>query len=209
MPETRDALVEQLQKRGALETDRIIDAFRAVPRERFVPDEYVDHAYNDTALSIGEGQTISAPHMVAHMTELLEPQPDDKVLEIGAGSGYQAAILAELVDEVVTVEIVDSLAQQAKERLSAYDNVTVINTDGSQGYPQEQPYDKVLYTAAAPSRPPQAVFNQLKDGGILVAPIGRTRQTLNVYRKDDGEITEEEHYGVRFVPLTGEEGKNE
>ncbi len=208
MPTTLDDLVEQLQSRGALTSDRIIDAFRTVPRDKFVPDDQHDNAYRDTPLPIGGGQTISAPHMVAHMTELLDPQPTDTVLEIGAGSGYQAAILAELVDTVITIEIVDELAEQARERLAEYDNVTVIHGDGSTGYSEEAPYDKILYTAAAPDIP-EEVFAQLRDGGILVAPVGGTHQNLNVYTKGNDEITKETHYGVRFVPLTGEKGNGE
>lgn len=207
MPDTPEELVEHLQQRGILETDRIIDAFRTVPRERFVQEEYESHAYSDTPLPIGGEQTISAPHMVAHMTELLDPQPDDRVLEIGAGSGYQAAILAEIVDEVITIEIVEELAQQARDRLEPYDNVEVIHGDGSTGYHDAAPYDKILYTAASPHRPPEDVFDQLADQGMLIAPVGNTHQSLNVYKKQNGEITEEPHYGVRFVPLTGEEGR--
>jgi protein-L-isoaspartate(D-aspartate) O-methyltransferase len=201
-----DKLIERLQTRGALESPRIIDAFRAVPRKQFVPDNQQDNAYQDTALPIGEGQTISAPHMVAHMTELLDPQSEDQILEIGAGSGYQAAILAELVEQVTTVEIVDELAEQAQNRLADRDTVTVIHGDGSTGYKPEAPYNKILYTAAAPEIPGQ-VFDQLDNGGKLVAPVGGTHQNLNVYMKDsDGSITTETHYGVRFVPLTGEKG---
>ncbi len=208
MTNTQEELVEHLQKRGALSTDRIIDAFHKVPRERFVPDEYREHAYVDTALPIGYGQTISAPHMVAHMTELLDPQMEDTVLEVGAGSGYQAAILSALAGTVTTVEIVEELAQQARDRLKEYDNVTVIHADGSTGYPQHAPYSKILYTAASPKRPPETVFDQLAENGMLIAPIGdrSNHQTLHVYHKKDGKITSEQHYGVRFVPLTGEEG---
>ncbi len=227
MPDTPDDLVDYLQQRGILETDRIIDAFHAVPREQFVPEKYASHAYSDTPLPIGSDQTISAPHMVAHMTELLDPRSGHRVLEIGAGSGYQAAILSHLVDEVITVEIVEELAQQARENLSEYENVQVIHGDGSQGYHDAAPYDRILYTAASPRRPPEDVFDQLADNGMLIAPIGDrsirdgccsnsvysercdTHQTLNVYRKQDGEVTEEQHYGVRFVPLTGEEGREE
>lgn len=205
MPGTQEELVDHLIERGALESDRISDAVRSVPREMFVPDERADAAYSDAPLPIGDGQTISAPHMVAHMTELLDPQPDDRVLEIGAGSGYQAAILAELVEQVITVEIVEDLAEQARKHLQRYDNVTVIHGDGSTGYEPEAPYDKIIYTAAAPEIP-DAVFTQLADGGKLVAPVGGTHQNLHVYTKDNGELRKETYYGVRFVPLTGDEG---
>jgi protein-L-isoaspartate(D-aspartate) O-methyltransferase len=206
MPATRAELVDHLVQRGALESDRIRDAFRTVSRDAFVPDEHHDAAYSDTPLPIGADQTISAPHMVAHMTELLTPQPDDRVLEIGAGSGYQAAILAELADTVITIEIVEELAVQARKRLEDYRNVTVVNGDGSTGYEPEAPYDRILYTAAAPAIPDQ-VFDQLAEGGTLVAPVGGTHQNLHVYTRDGNDISQETYYGVRFVPLTGEEGK--
>lgn len=199
-------MIESLMSRGILRSDRVIAAFRAVPREDFVPEEYHDEAYDDTALPLAAGQTISAPHMVAHMTELLDPQPGDRVLEIGAGSGYQAAILAEMVDRVYTLEIVEELAEQARERLEPYGNVTVVHGDGSTGYEAKAPYDKIMYTAAAP-KIPEAVFDQLITGGILVAPVGEARQELRVYTKEDGSIAGESYYAVRFVPLKGEEGQ--
>lgn len=207
----RDTLVDRLQQRGILETPRIIDAFRHVDRERFVPPEHRRNAYTDTALPIGGGQTISAPHMVAVMTERLDPQETDTVLEIGAGSGYQAAILAQLVDHVYTVEVVADLAEQARDRLADYDTVTVIHGDGSTGLPEHAPFDKILYTAAAP-RIPDDVLDQLAPGGRLIAPIGGRDevQTVHIYDKDDdGTITVETDAKVRFVPLTGEEGVDE
>lgn len=208
MPKTRESLVNHLKQRGILQTDRIIEAFESVPREDFIPQEHRENAYADNPLPIGGGQTISAPHMVAHMTELLDPQPTEKVLEIGAGSGYQAVILSHLVDEVITVEIVEALAEQAQQRLEKYDNVTVIHADGSDGYAPEAPYDKIIYTAAAPDVP-EAVFDQLEEGGIVVAPVGKARQELKTFRKTDGEIVEETHAAVRFVPLTGEKGSED
>lgn len=205
---TRDDLVDKLVSRNTLTSNRVIQAFRRVPREDFVAAEERDHAYLDTALPIPGGQTISAPHMVAHMTELLDPQPEDKILEIGAGSGYQAAILSQLAGQVITIEIVDELAERAEEKLADYDNVTVIHGDGSTGYTEEAPYDKILYTAAAPKIPDE-VFDQLEEGGILIAPVGSNAgQNLKVYTKKDRGIEEETHYGVRFVPLTGEKGND-
>lgn len=206
----REELVERLKGRGFLRTGAIIDAFLAVPREEFVPGAQEENAYADTPLPIGGGQTISAPHMVAVMTEELEPVETDRVLEIGTGSGYQAAILSLLVDEVVTTEIVPELAEEARETLADYGNVTVVRTDGSTGYAEEAPYDKILYTAAAPDIPPD-VFDQVKEGGRIVAPVGsRHSQELKIYRKEGGgEIREETRSGVRFVPLTGEAGQSD
>ncbi len=206
----REELIERLKGRGILETGKVIEAFREVPREDFVPEGQQEAAYSDRPLPIGEGQTISAPHMVAAMTELLEPRQSDKVLEIGAGSGYQAAILSRLAEKVVTTEIVPELAEQAREKLERYGNVEVVQADGSTGYAEEAPYDRILYTAAAPEVAPE-VFDQLEPGGRLVAPVGgRHSQDLKVYEKDeDGEITAETYYGVRFVPLTGEAGRED
>ncbi|MCJ7478964.1 MAG: protein-L-isoaspartate(D-aspartate) O-methyltransferase [Candidatus Nanohaloarchaeota archaeon QJJ-7] len=201
-------LVDRLKRKGVLESERVIDAFLDVPREDFVPTDVKDKAYEDRPLSIGEGQTISAPHMVAVMTEELEPEEDDKVLEIGTGSGYQAAILSRLVDELITTEIVPELAEGARRRLSDYEDVKVVEADGSIGYEKEAPYDKILYTAAAPEIAPE-VFDQLKEGGRLVAPVeSGFGQRLKVYRRKDSDIDEEAKSSVRFVPLTGEAGKN-
>ncbi|MFB6265664.1 MAG: protein-L-isoaspartate(D-aspartate) O-methyltransferase [Candidatus Nanohaloarchaea archaeon] len=201
-------LVESLRKKGALESERVIEAFRSVDRSEFVPSDRQENAYEDRPLPIGEGQTISAPHMVAVMTEELEPREDDKVLEIGTGSGYQAAILSELVKEVITTEIVSELAVQARDRLSDFDNVEVVETDGSTGYEEEAPYDRILYTAAAPEIPSE-VLDQLEARGRLVAPVeSGFGQRLKVYTKgEEGEIQEESRSGVRFVPLKGEAGK--
>lgn len=203
-----DDLVDLLKSKGVLSSDRVEAAFRAVDRAEFVPEEQEEQAYEDRPLPIGHGQTISAPHMVAIMTEELEPEEGDRVLEIGTGSGYQAAVLAELVDELITTEIVPELAETARENLAGYDNVDVVEIDGSTGYAAEAPYDKILYTAAAPDIPP-SVFDQLTSPGRLVAPVGRRhRQELTVYTKDEtGELSESRHTGVRFVPLTGEAGQ--
>ncbi|MDY6770162.1 MAG: protein-L-isoaspartate(D-aspartate) O-methyltransferase [Candidatus Nanohaloarchaea archaeon] len=205
-----DALVDRLRRKGILRSDRVIAAFRSVDRADFVPASQAEHAYEDRPLPIGAGQTISAPHMVAVMTEALAPEEDDAVLEVGTGSGYQAAVLAELAGEVVTTEIVAELVEQARERLAAYDNVTVVETDGSTGYVEAAPYDGILYTAAAPDIA-AGVLDQLAPGGTLVAPVGdRHRQDLTVYRKgEDGEIARDVRSSVRFVPLKGAAGQGQ
>ncbi|MFB6294694.1 MAG: protein-L-isoaspartate(D-aspartate) O-methyltransferase [Candidatus Nanohaloarchaea archaeon] len=203
-----DDLVDLLKTRGVLSSERVEEAFRAVDRADFVPDEQKRHAYEDRPLPIGHDQTISAPHMVAVMTEELAPQEDDTVLEVGTGSGYQAAVLAELVERLITTEIVPALAEKACEQLEGYDNVTVVAADGSTGYEEEAPYDKILFTAAAADLP-QAVFDQLAAPGRLVAPVGdRRSQELRIYVKDeDGELMERRGRRVRFVPLTGATGQ--
>lgn len=197
--------VERLKKRGHIRSDRVEEAMLAIDRKEFVPDAG-EEAYADRPLPIGSDQTISAPHMVAIMTEACNPQPDDRVLEIGTGSGYQAAVLSELVAEVYTVERVPELAAGAKERLSGYDNVHVYEGDGSKGLPQEEPFDTILVTAAAP-RVPERLMEQLEDGGRMIVPVegGGFAQQLKVFERRGGEMVEVEDLGsVRFVPMKGE-----
>lgn len=205
--ERRARLVRHLELTG-IRDRRVLDAIGRVPRERFVPEELAGEAYEDRALPIGEGQTISQPYVVARMTELLDPQPDDHVLEVGAGSGYQAAVLAELVRDVVTVERQPALAAAAAERLGTlgYRNVRVVQGDASAGHRDAAPYDKILVAAAAPSLHPELAA-QCSPRGRIVAPVGpRDGQTL-VVRHGDGRI---EHAGpVQFVPLVGEGGFRE
>ena len=192
--------------RGQL-NERTLDAMRRVPRHRFTRPGDERDAYADRALSIGSGQTISQPYIVALMTDLLDVSPTDRVLEVGTGSGYQAAVLAELAAQVYSVEIVEKLAHDAAQRLQelGYRNVTVRAGDGYEGWAEHAPYDAVIVTAAAPDIPAPLV-EQLKPGGRIAIPLGARggAQVLYVVRKlDDGRITRMRVLGVRFVPFTG------
>jgi protein-L-isoaspartate(D-aspartate) O-methyltransferase len=199
--ERRARLVRTLEENG-IRHARVLRAIGRVPRERFVPAAVADEAYDDRALPIGEEQTISQPYVVARMTELLDPRDTDHVLEIGGGSGYQAAVLAELVRDVVSVERLEALADLERERLAAlgYTNVRVVHGDASAGYADAAPYDRILVTAATPSIHP-ALIAQLARGGRVVAPVGpRSGQRL-VVQHADGRT--EELGAVQFVPLVG------
>ena len=201
---TRDEMVRQLRHLG-IRDPRVLDAMTRVPRDEFVREDERAVAYGDHALPIGEGQTISQPFVVARMTELLDAGPDDRVLEVGTGSGYQAAVLSLLARDVVTVERHASLAEDARERLAhlGFANVRVVHDDASLGYAAEAPYDRILITAATPQID-RAIATQLAPGGRIVAPVGdRDLQEL-VVRHADGR--EEHHGAVRFVPLRGEAG---
>lgn len=207
----RDMMVDhQLILRG-IKDERVLAAMRKVPRHLFVP-EFIRHsAYEDMALPIGENQTISQPYMVAIMTELLELKGDEKVLEIGTGSGYQAAILAELAKEVYTIERFPSLAEEATKRLTelGYNNVYVIVGDGTIGLEEKSPFDRIIVTAAAP-KIPEPLINQLSENGIIVTPVGeRFSQILVKGRKEKGKLIEEYHTPCVFVPLVGEYGWKE
>lgn len=201
----RRAMVErQIRKRGVKST-RVLEVMGRVPRHLFVPEELAAHAYDDRALSIGEQQTISQPYMVASMTEYLELQGGERVLEVGAGSGYQAAILAELAREVITVEKNLALAESARARLASlgYRNVRVETGDGTLGWPEAAPFDAILVAAAAPAIP-QPLVNQLAEGGRLVIPVGESdKQMLMRIRKRSGEVSEEKLFACQFVPLRG------
>jgi protein-L-isoaspartate(D-aspartate) O-methyltransferase len=202
----REQLVERtIVGRGVTDPD-VLRAMRTVPRHHFVLDEYLSQAYADHPLPIGYGQTISQPYIVALMTELLKLDPDDRVLEIGTGSGYQAAVLAEIIDEVYSIEIVPELAESAAERLDAlgYDNVVVTQGDGYFGWEEVAPFDAIIVTAA-PDHLPQPLVGQLKDGGYIVIPIGPTGgfQSLWRFTRTGDELKAENLGGVRFVPLTG------
>jgi protein-L-isoaspartate(D-aspartate) O-methyltransferase len=201
---------EQLTPRG-ISDPAVLAAFKKVPREKFVPPHLQDLSYIDAPLDIGEGQTISQPYTVAAMTQLLELKPTDKVLEIGTGSGYQAAILAEMVKEgrVFTIERITSLARQAGVviRNRGYKNVEVVVGDGSKGLPQHAPFDAIIVTAAAP-QVPQPLVEQLAVGGRLVVPVGGDflQEMVRVTKQKDGTLKEEKFGGYRFVPLVGEYG---
>ena len=195
-----------LTGRAALE-ERVMDALREVPRHDFVPEELQYSAYANHALPIGHGQTISQPYIVALMSDLIRPRPDQVVLEIGTGSGYQAAILSKLVKQVYSMEIVAELAIAAGQRLHrlGYDNVEVRLGDGRLGWPQHAPYDAILVAAAA-SGIPAALIEQLKPGGILVIPVGvqhAAQDLLVVSKSGSGRIEEKHVLPVVFVPLTG------
>ncbi|GIX06136.1 MAG: hypothetical protein KatS3mg115_0539 [Candidatus Poribacteria bacterium] len=193
----------QIEARG-IDDPRLLEAMRRVPRELFVPAHLREFAFDDGPLPIGQDQTISQPYIVAYMTDLLQLSGDEKVLEIGTGSGYQTAILAELAKEVYTVEILPGLAERARQRLQelGYTNVHFRVGDGSEGWPEEAPFDRILLTAA-PARVPQTLLEQLKVGGILVAPVGRgIQQLVKIVREPQG-YTEMYYGGVRFVPMTG------
>lgn len=206
-------MVRELISVGVLKSEKVIRAISKVPRELFVPPELRRYAYLDTPLPIGYGQTISAPHMVALMTELLDVQVGDKILEVGTGSGYQAAVLAELIGDeghVYTIEIVKELVEFSRQNLmrAGYlSRVTVIHGDGSVGYEAAAPYDKIIVTAAAPDIP-KPLIDQLRPGGRLVIPVGDTyMQYLTVvYKGLNGEVDVERGTPCVFVPLVGRYG---
>lgn len=193
---------EQIEARGVRD-ERVLDVLRRTPRHEFVPAELQAHAYEDRPLAIGYGATISQPYIVGLMTELLEPRPDSIVLEIGTGSGYQAAVLAPLVRHLYSIEVVPELAQRAAKVLQRlkYKNVTVRAGDGYQGWPEHAPFDRIILTAAPPELP-AALVQQLKTGGRIVAPIGGQDQQLLVFEKmADGSLRRRSVIPVMFVPM--------
>jgi protein-L-isoaspartate(D-aspartate) O-methyltransferase len=200
----------QIEARG-IRDRRVLEAMRAVPRHRFVPGHVLGAAYRDSPLPIGQGQTISQPYIVAFMTTELELTGVEKVLEIGTGSGYQAAILSYLAEKVITVERLPILARDSAALLGelGYDNVRVIVGDGTLGWPEEAPYDAIIVTAAAPEVPAPLQW-QLTDGGRLLAPVGPrwSQELVRVRRRGDAFHTET-LMGVAFVPLIGERGWQE
>lgn len=195
-----------IEERGVLDPE-VRRAMRSVPRHEFVPTDYTDMAYADRPLPIGYGQTISQPYIVGAMTELLRLKQGDRVLEIGTGSGYQAAILAELTDEVYSVEIIEALYKRATETLQrlGYHQVKTRHVDGYYGWEEHAPYDAIIVTCA-PDHIPQPLISQLKDGGRLVIPVGPpgSYQTLWLIEKQGEKVVSKQVMGVVFVPLTGE-----
>lgn len=205
----REELVDRLERGGRIERASTAAAMRAVPRHEFVPEGTRDRAYVDSPLPIGEGQTISAPHMVAVMVDLLELEPGDEVLEIGTGRGYHAAVTAEVVGpgNVYTVEYHPELAREARRTFEqlGYGDVDVRVGDGHQGWPEHAPYD-AAYLTAAPAELPEPVLEQVRPGGRVVAPVGDRRQRLlEVRKRADGSVERETHGGVRFVPMQDDE----
>ncbi len=197
----------QIARRG-IKDKKVLEVMAKVPRHRFVLPEYLDKAYNDHPLPIGEGQTISQPYMVALMTESLGLKGDEKVLEVGTGSGYQAAILAELSKEVYTIERFESLAERAKKVLSdlGYENVKVIIGDGSRGLEEEALFGRIIVTAGAPVLP-KSLADQLAEGGKMVIPVGGSfSQALLLVEKEKGKVKTTSVCGCVFVPLIGEYG---
>ncbi len=197
----------QIVERG-IKDKSVIEAMKKVPRHLFVPEDIIEDAYDDRALPIGYGQTISQPYIVALMTELLELKGDEKVLEIGTGSGYQAAILGELVKEVHTIERVEALAEEARKKFEklGYKNIKVYIKDGTEGLPEEAPFDRIIITAATP-KIPDPLVSQLKEGGIIVAPVGeRYSQYMLKAEKKEGKLDEHYLIPVAFVPLIGKYG---
>ena len=207
----RLAMVEEQLRRRGISDPRVLEAMAKVPRHLFVPEDYQNSAYEDRPLPIGEGQTISQPYMVAIMTQSLELKGREKVLEIGTGSGYQAAILAELARAVYTVERISSLTQSAQKVLRnlGYQNIFFRTGDGSKGWPEEALFDGIMVTAGAPDIP-QTFKAQLTEGGILVIPTGpRYTQTLFKLTREGEQFIEEDVTGCVFVPLVGDHGWKE
>ncbi len=200
----RTAMVQQQIIARGVKDPRVIKAMETVPRHKFLPPEEAPFAYADEPRPIGHGQTISQPYIVAFMTEQLHLKPTDRVLEIGTGSGYQAAVLAEIADSVFTIEIIPELAQEAAKRLKAlgYDNVVVKQGDGYNGWPEKAPFDAIIVTAAPPKIPPP-LLEQLKNGGTMVLPVGEYVQELVVVKKSATGMAMQNILPVRFVPMTG------
>ncbi|MBN2476965.1 MAG: protein-L-isoaspartate(D-aspartate) O-methyltransferase [Pirellulales bacterium] len=199
-------MVEHDLRGRDIKDPRVLEVMGRVPRHRFVPERLQKSAYADNPLPIGHGQTISQPYIVALMTQLVRPKAEGRALDIGTGSGYQAAVLAELCKDVYSIEIVKPLAEEAKQQLKdlGYKNVTVRHGDGYRGWPEHAPFD-VIIVAAAPDHVPQPLVDQLAPGGRLVIPVGDRWQSLvMIERQKDGGLRRETIAGVMFVPMTGE-----
>ncbi|MFH0935767.1 MAG: protein-L-isoaspartate(D-aspartate) O-methyltransferase [Candidatus Omnitrophota bacterium] len=200
---SRKAMVEEQLLRRGIKNERLLRAFNKIERHRFVPQDLASNAYADFPLSIGEGQTISQPYIVALMTECLELTGHEKVLEIGTGSGYQTAILAELAKEVCSIERLSGLAAKAENLLKGmgYANIKIKVGDGASGWPQEAPFDRIIITACAP-RVPLALQEELKEGGRIIAPLGESfSQVLTLIEKKEGRFESTDICGCVFVPL--------
>jgi protein-L-isoaspartate(D-aspartate) O-methyltransferase len=201
----RDMIERHLRQRDITDP-RVLEVMQRVPRHLFVPDNVRDSAYEDRPLPIGHGQTISQPYIVALMTQLAKPRPDSRALDVGTGSGYQAAVLGELCREVYSIEIVEELAEQASKRLArlGYENIHVRSGDGYQGWKEHEPFDLII-VAAAPAQVPKPLIEQLAPGGRMVIPVGRFQQDLMIIEKsEDGTIRQWSEIPVAFVPMTGE-----
>lgn len=198
-----DMVRQQIMARGVADPE-VLEAMRKVPRHLFVPENYRDFSYRDHPLPIGQGQTISQPYVVAFMTEALDLKSTDRVLEIGTGSGYQAAVVAEIVKEVYTIEIIEELGKRARRTLEmlGYKNIRVKIGDGYKGWPEKGPFDAVIVTCA-PERIPEALIEQLSDGGRMIVPVGRAGAVQRLVRavKKKGKLETKEVMPVRFVPM--------
>ncbi|MCA9066968.1 MAG: protein-L-isoaspartate(D-aspartate) O-methyltransferase, partial [Planctomycetaceae bacterium] len=201
----RLAMVAEAIEAEGITNSAVLAAMKKVPRHEFVASGFKRQAYLDSALPIGSQQTISPPYVVAYMTEVLDPQPQDKVLEIGTGSGYQAAVLSEIVAAVYTIEIVPALARSAAKRLKEleYKNVFPLEGDGYKGWPEHAPFDKIIVTCS-PESIPQPLVDQLREGGRMIIPVGeRYQQSFVLLQKQDGELKQERLISTLFVPMTG------
>ena len=204
--DARNKMVSEYIEREGVTNPRVLASMRQVPRHEFVLPADRKEAYHDMAIAIGHKQTISPPFIVAYMTEVIDPQPDDRVLEIGTGSGYQAAVLSNLAKEVYTIEIVESLSKSATERLHRlkYNNVKTKFGDGYLGWPEHAPFDKIIVTCS-PENVPQPLIDQLKEGGRLLIPLGeRYQQEFHQFEKKDGKLEEKTLISTLFVPMTGQ-----
>ena len=202
----REEMVRTHVEADGISNKAVLNAMGTVPRHEFVPSAQKARAYEDVALAIGHQQTISPPYIVAYMTSELDPQPNDRVLEIGTGSGYQASILAQIVKEVYTIEIVSPLSKSAEKRIQdlGYTNIHCLDGDGFKGWPEHAPFDKIIVTCS-PESVPQPLIDQLKDGGRMIIPVGeRYQQSFHLLMKEDGKLKDERLSSTLFVPMTGE-----
>ncbi len=204
--ELREEMVRIHVEGDGISNKAVLKAMGIVPRHEFVPSAHKSRAYEDVALAIGHQQTISPPYIVAYMTSELDPQPEDRVLEIGTGSGYQAAVLAQIVKEVYTIEIVSPLSKSAEKRVQdlGYSNIHCLDGDGFKGWPEHAPFDKIIVTCS-PESVPQPLIDQLKEGGRMIVPVGeRYQQSFHLLIKEDGKLKDERLSSTLFVPMTGE-----